>query len=219
MIANRSKCTEMHQEHCCLAERQCICCQSLRSHHGRFEYDSCREQQKEDSHVPRMQEYPSVCYYTGGSELPHAYLQNETDSCLNDSESDLGEMCHQPDVHDIHNVQMDPCFQTCDGREHNPEVSHPQTSGRMNEEPQPSKDNLCPCKAVHSRWSSGQWPSLPPPCCNVRNSLVIGVEVDVLEEVVYEDTEILQTQTMFDGCLEDHMMNSTSCHCDQLFFM
>ncbi|KAG7319508.1 hypothetical protein KOW79_016651 [Hemibagrus wyckioides] len=205
-----------HQKHhCSLADRQCICNSSKR-HHGGFEYDSCREQQKEDINIPGTQECPSVCYYPGDSELPHAYLQNETESCLSDSESDFGEMCHQTNVHDVHHVQMDPCFQTCDGRELNPEVSHSQ---RMNEEPEPSEDTLRPCRTVDSRWSSNQWPSLPPPCCNVRNALVVGMEVDVLEEVVYEDTEIVQTQTMFDGCLEDHMMDSTSCYCDQLFFM
>ncbi|XP_034170743.2 uncharacterized protein LOC113543357 [Pangasianodon hypophthalmus] len=206
-----------HQnQHCSLSDRQRICCHSLTRHHGGFEYDSTRQQQKEDTNVPGTQECPTVCYYAGDSELTHAYIQNETDSCLSDSGSDFGEMCHQQDIHD---VLMDPCLQTCAGREHNPEVSHPQTSGRMNEEPEQSQDTVCPCSAVHSRWSSNQWPSLPPPCCNVRNALVVGVEVDVLEEVVYEDTEIVQTQTMFDGCLEDHLMDSTSCYCDQLFFM
>lgn len=102
----------------------------------------------------------------GDSELTHAYIQDETDSCLSDSGSDFGEMCHQQDVHD---VLMDPPLQTCDGREHNPEVSLPQTSQRMNEEPEQREDTLCPCRAVHSRWSNNQWPTLPPPCCNGVN--------------------------------------------------
>ncbi|XP_053507194.1 uncharacterized protein LOC128623980 [Ictalurus furcatus] len=208
-----------HQNHqCSLSDKQRICCHRLRRHHGGFEYDSSRQQQKEDSNVPVAQEYPTVSCYTGDSELTRTYIQDESDSCLSDSGSDFEEMCHRDDVHD---VQMDPCLQTCDGREHNRDVSHPQTRRRMNEGPEHTlrEDTLCPCSAEHSRWSSNQWPTLPPPCCNVRNALVVGVEVDVLEEVVYEDTEIVQTQTMFDGCLEDQMMDSTSCYCEQLFFV
>lgn len=67
IIASRSQREEMHHqnERCSLADRQCICCHSLRRHHGALEYDLCREQQTEDSNVPGTQECPSVCYYTG----------------------------------------------------------------------------------------------------------------------------------------------------------
>lgn len=66
-IANRSKCGEMHHQnqHCSLSDRQRICCHGLRRYHGGFEYDSPRQQQKEDNNVPGMQECPTVCYYTG----------------------------------------------------------------------------------------------------------------------------------------------------------
>ncbi|TSN21179.1 Cytosolic 5'-nucleotidase 3A [Bagarius yarrelli] len=104
---------------------------------------------------------------------------------------------------EMHDVQMDPCFQICNGKEDDPEVSLPQSSQEINE-PEQGENNVCPCRAVQSRWNSNQWSSLPPPCCNVRNTLVVGVEVDVLEEVVYEDTEIVQTQNInIDGWVMD----------------
>lgn len=102
-------------------------------------------------------------FLSGDSELTHAYTKNEPDSCLRDSESEFGEMCHQEDIHDIH---MDSCLQTCDGREHNPEGSHLQTSRGMNKEPEQSENTLCPCRATHARWSRSQWPSVNPSCCN-----------------------------------------------------
>ncbi|KAF5898901.1 uncharacterized protein DAT39_011400 [Clarias magur] len=193
IIANQSKCGEMHQQdRCCsLSDRQRICRDRLKKHQGIFECDSSRQQQKEDSKVAELRECPTVCYYTGDMPFTHAYIQGETDSCLSDSGRDFGEMCHHH--HRIHSFHMDPCVQTCDGRELNPEASHPQ---RMSKEPEESEDPLCPCRAVDLGRSSNQWPTLPPPCCNVGNALVVGVEVDVLEEVVYEDTEIVQTQTM-----------------------
>lgn len=66
-IANRSKCGEMHHQNhqCSLSDKQRICCHRLRGHHGGFEYDSSRQQQKEDSNVPVAQEYPTVSCYTG----------------------------------------------------------------------------------------------------------------------------------------------------------
>lgn len=100
---------------------------------------------------------PCVSFPPGDSELTHAYIQDETDSCLRDSGSNFGEMCHHH--HHVHSVHMD----TCDGRELNPETSHPRS---MSEEPEQSEDPLCPCRAVDSGWSSNQWPSLPPPCCH-----------------------------------------------------
>lgn len=63
----RPKCGEMHHQnqHCSLSDRQRICCQGSRTRHGGFEYDSSKQQQKEDNDVAGTRECPSVCYYTG----------------------------------------------------------------------------------------------------------------------------------------------------------
>lgn len=125
---------------------------------------------------------PHVYFPPGDSELTHVYTQSEPDYCLGDSESEFGEMCHQEDTHDI---QMDTCPQICDGREHNPEMSHQQTSRRMNEEPEQRENTLCPCRATHSRWSGSEWLSLNPPCCTYQSIKTHWITLKVKITVLY----------------------------------
>ncbi|KAL7842810.1 hypothetical protein SRHO_G00244990 [Serrasalmus rhombeus] len=204
----------------CWSDRLPVCRHSWRRHLGGFGYDLCGQQQDEgDSNVAWTHEQPTVCYYSGDGDLTHNYVEIETDSCLTIAGQDFGEPHTGQELGD-HGVWMQPSHPSDDGREDIPGVSHLPTSQRTNEASEPVEDCVCSCRTGHSRWSNGanhQCLCLPPPCFNVRKTLVVGVEVDVLEELVYEDTEILHEQTVFDGGLESDLMDSTSCVCNQLF--
>ncbi|XP_007240067.3 uncharacterized protein LOC103031164 [Astyanax mexicanus] len=209
-----------HQNHYLLWSDRPVCRHSLRRRCGGLGYDCCGQQENEDSSASWMHEQPTVCYYAGETDLTHEYIEIETDSCLTVADQDFEEVHIGQELED-HEVWLEQTHQTDYDQEHIHGVSScPPTNHRMNEGSEQNKGCLCPYRTVHSRWgneATNQCPCVSPQCFNVRNTLVVGVEVDVLEELVYEDTEIVQTQTVFDGSLENHPMNSTSCCCNQLF--
>ncbi|XP_072525277.1 uncharacterized protein [Salminus brasiliensis] len=209
-----------HQNHYLSWSDRPICRHSWRRRRGGLGYDCCGQQEnEEDSSASWMHDRPTVCYYTGDDDLTHEYVEIETDSCLTVAEEDFEEVLAGQELED-HAVWMAQSHQTEDSQEHIPGASCPPTSHRTNEGSDQAEGGLCPCRTVHSRWrneATNQCLCVPPQCFNVRNTLVVGVEVDVLEELIYEDTEIVQTQTVFDGSLENHPMDPPSYCCNQLF--
>ncbi|XP_076838016.1 uncharacterized protein LOC143483134 [Brachyhypopomus gauderio] len=161
---------------------------------------------------------PTRCYYTGDSDLTHVCVWSETDSCPEDGD-DIAEALagRGPDGP---GAWMDTSPQTGERREPSPGGSHHPGCAGVDEAVEQEECITCPCRSGHPAWACGttlQCLCPPPACINVRKTLVVGVEVDILEELVYEDTEVLHTQTVFDGCLEHNLMDSTSFCCEKEF--
>ncbi|KAK1790893.1 hypothetical protein P4O66_014053 [Electrophorus voltai] len=176
-------------------------------------YVSPREHMEHDGSVVWKQESPALRYYTADSDLTPTCVWTKTDSCLTEGGGDFGE-AHACRVPDGPGVWVDTPPQTGEPREAPPGGRHP------NEASERTGHGLGPCKSGHPAWVCGmanQCPCLPPACFNVTKTLVVGVEVDVLEELIYEDVEVLDMETAFDGGLEQNLMDSTSFCCDQLF--
>ncbi|KAI4892484.1 hypothetical protein NFI96_027979 [Prochilodus magdalenae] len=188
------------QTHCrCWTDRVPVCRHSCRRHLGGLDYDLCGHQQdEEDGNVAWTHERPTVCYYPGDGDLTHEYVEIETDSCFTVAGQDFGEP-YVGQEHEHQGVWMESSHQTDDDGEDVPGVSHLPGSQRTNEASGWMDDCLYSCSTACPRSSNeatNQCLCVPPHCFNVRKTLVVGVEVDVLEELIYEDTEVLHTQTV-----------------------
>ncbi|XP_024250542.1 uncharacterized protein LOC112228948 isoform X2 [Oncorhynchus tshawytscha] len=181
------------------------------------------EEGKEEEHAIWTREHPAICCYTtNGHGLTQERVQNPwgwacTESTFGPVHTDLVSIQSQSDTGlDAPEMWIDvpphqPSLGGADGEESSQHCLGSQWRSHRTE------GHGCVC--VHG-------PSGPGRCCHslagsplfnfgMRKTIMVGVEVEIVEEVAYEDTETLEV--ISEGVYPNYLMETILMHDDQLF--
>ncbi|XP_063054495.1 uncharacterized protein LOC134448767 [Engraulis encrasicolus] len=203
----------MERHGCLMAGTALLCCrQCMREDSGRF---SCRplrhedEDEGEEDPVLWTEDDPSSSYYSDGADEDATHIVHRHRCC---PYQDGGGEAHgsvtagSTGVHMVRTLDED---EDEDEDEDSPDVwrghMYPYCELRDSyggHRPcvyahRRSEENGCAC-LYKSRTDScegvttEQWPYSPFPCLSVSKTLLVGVEVDIVEELEFEDTEVLE---------------------------
>ncbi|XP_064805900.1 uncharacterized protein LOC135523102 isoform X2 [Oncorhynchus masou masou] len=198
------------------------------------------EERKEEEHAIWTREHPAICCYTtslfssgmpcclgvnrvyaDGHGLTQECVQNHwgwagTESPFGPVHTDLVSIQSQSDTGlDAPEIWTDvPPHQPSLGGAHGEESSQHCLDSQWGSHR--TEGHGCAC--VHG-------PSEPGRCCHscagsplfnfrMRNTIMVGVEVEIVEEVAYEDTETLE---VISGVYPNYLMETILLHDDQLF--
>nr|XP_029498789.1 uncharacterized protein LOC115114565 isoform X1 [Oncorhynchus nerka] len=183
------------------------------------------EEGKEEEHAIWTREHPAICCYTtNGHGLTQERVQNPwgwdcTESTFGTVHTDLVSIQSQSDTGlDAPEMWIDvpphqPSLGGADGEESSQHCLGSQWRSHRTE------GHGCVC--VHG-------PSGPGRCCHslagsplfnfgskLRKTIMVEVEVEIVEEVAYEDTETLEV--ISEGVYPNYLMETILLHDDQLF--
>ncbi|KAL2084512.1 hypothetical protein ACEWY4_020030 [Coilia grayii] len=209
----------MDQQSCLMSSTALLCCRQCRRDQSSF---TCRplRHEDEDGAVLWTEDNPSGSYYTDGDEATHLYRQRccpceggdeDFGSVITDSTDFriLRTLDDDQDTPDVWNGHIYPYCEHTGGHG----VHHSCGYAHRSEE----DGCACLCKPTDScEGVSEQWTCSPFPCLSVSKTLLVGVEVDIVEELEFEDTEVLEEPVVPDMLSQHVLTESTLTHEDQL---
>ncbi|XP_031432619.1 uncharacterized protein LOC116222476 isoform X2 [Clupea harengus] len=181
---------------CSVSSTALLCCRQCPRDRDSF---TCRplRHEDEDDDVLWAEENPNGSYYTDGDEATHLYRQRCC-PCEGGGEA-FGSVLTDPSDFHIHRVldEDQDAPEVWTGhifpyREHTSSHDVHHHPYRYSDR---SEENGCACLYTPTESCEGvaeQWTCSPFPCLGVSKTLLVGVEVDIVEELEFEDTEVLQ---------------------------
>ncbi|XP_041964386.1 uncharacterized protein LOC121721474 [Alosa sapidissima] len=206
---------------CSMSSAALLCCRQCRRDRNSF---TCRplRHEDEDDDVLGAEENPNGSYFTDGDEATHLYRPR---GCPCEGSGDVfGSVITDPSDFYIHGTLDEDrdapelwtghIFPYCDHTTSH-DVHHPHGYSHR------SEGNSCACLFRPTESCEGvseQWTCSPFPCLGVSKTLLVGVEVDIVEELEFEDTEVLEEPVMPDMLSQQVLTESgpTLTHEDQL---
>ncbi|XP_045064331.1 uncharacterized protein LOC123482095 [Coregonus clupeaformis] len=179
--------------------------------------DEEEEEGKEEEHAIWTREHPAICCYTtDGHGLTQECVQNRwagTESPFGPVHTDLVSIQSQSDTRqEAPEMWMDvpphlPSLGAADGEESSQHYLGSHWGSHRTE------GHGCVCMHGPRRYCHS-WAGSPLFNFGVRKTIMVGVEVEIVEEVAYEDTETLEV--ISEGVYPNYLMEPILLHDDQL---